>query len=40
LKINDEHDALSIECPTYIRTLEEEKKELDGLLTNSNYGRR
>lgn len=26
LKINDEHDALSVECPTYIRALEEEKK--------------
>jgi len=39
LKINDGHDALSIECPTYIRALKEEKKELDRLLTNSNYGR-
>jgi len=26
LKINDEHDALYIECPTYIRAFEEEKK--------------
>lgn len=27
LKINDEHDALSGECPTYLRALEEEKKK-------------
>jgi len=40
LKINDEHDVLSVKCPTYVRALEKEKKELDGLLTNSNYGRR
>lgn len=26
LKINDEHDALSMKCLTYIRALEEEKK--------------
>lgn len=26
LKINDEHDALSRECPTYLKALEEEKK--------------
>jgi len=39
LKINDECNALNIECPTYIKTLEEKKKELDGLLTNSNYGK-
>lgn len=26
LKINDEHDALSRKCPTFIRALEEEKK--------------
>ncbi|XP_076292176.1 uncharacterized protein LOC143214708 [Lasioglossum baleicum] len=26
LKINDEHEAVSVECPTYIRALEEEKK--------------
>lgn len=26
LKINEEHDALSVECPTYIRALDEEKK--------------
>lgn len=27
LKINDEHDALSVECPIYIRAVEEEKKK-------------
>lgn len=26
LKINDEHDALSIECPTFKRTIQEEKR--------------
>lgn len=26
VKISDDHDALSVECPTYIRALEEEKK--------------
>lgn len=26
LKINDKHDALSVECPTYVRAVEEEKK--------------
>lgn len=26
LKINDEHDALSRDCPTYLRAVEEEKK--------------
>lgn len=26
LKINDEHDALSRECPTYLRAIEQEKK--------------
>jgi len=26
LKINDEHDTLSVECPIYVRALEEEKK--------------
>lgn len=26
LKINDEHEAMSVKCPTYIRALEEEKK--------------
>lgn len=26
LKINDEHEAVSVECPTHIRALEEEKK--------------
>lgn len=26
LEINDEHDALSVECPTHVRALEEEKK--------------
>lgn len=25
-KLSDEHDALSAECPTYKRALEEEKK--------------
>lgn len=25
-KLNDEHDALSAECPTYKRVLEKEKK--------------
>lgn len=28
LKISDEHDALSVECPTFIRALEEEKKRI------------
>lgn len=26
LKINDEHEAMSVECPIYIRALEEEKE--------------
>lgn len=26
LKINDEHDALSVKCPTFIKALEEERK--------------
>lgn len=28
LKISDEHDALSVECPTYQRALEEERKRI------------
>lgn len=34
LKINEEHDALSVECPTYIRALDEEKKR-----TGWDYGK-
>lgn len=26
LKINDEHDALSIECPTFKRAIQEERR--------------
>lgn len=33
VKINDEHDALSRKCPTFIRALEEEKKRTGGEST-------
>lgn len=33
IKINDEHDALSRKCPTFIRALEEEKKRTGGEST-------
>jgi len=36
LKINDEHGALSPECPTFTRTLQEEKRRT-GRTLNSNY---
>ncbi|KZC11746.1 hypothetical protein WN55_03583 [Dufourea novaeangliae] len=29
VKINDEHESVSVECPAYIRALEEEKKRTD-----------
>jgi hypothetical protein len=33
LKINEEHDALSRKCPTFIRALEEEKKRTGWVAT-------
>lgn len=37
LKINDDHDALSVECPTYLSEhWKRRRRELAGLLISSN----